>query len=151
MASKLPFLIAFFFSIALSAQSTITFSYDSAGNQILRDRIVLRSSIKSVKDSIRAITTSELNNENISSSELVLTAYPNPVTNILKVAWVFDENDTNQQVILTSMTGQRLEKFKIKTQQGEQPIDFSRYASGMYLITVLGETGIKKTFKIIKK
>lgn len=151
MATKLLFKISILFSLNLSAQSTITFSYDSAGNQILRDRIVLRSSTKSIKDSVQDIMATELNDDEMNSSELLLTAYPNPVTNILKVAWVFDENDKNQQVILSSISGQQLANFKIQTQKGEQSIDFTKYATGMYLLTVVGETDIKKTFKIIKK
>lgn len=151
MATKLLFIISILFSLNLSAQSTITFSYDSAGNQILRDRIVLRSSTKSIKDSVQDIMATELNDDEMNSSELLLTAYPNPVTNILKVAWVFDENDKNQQVILSSISGQQLANFKIQTQKGEQSIDFTKYATGMYLLTVVGETDIKKTFKIIKK
>lgn len=151
MATKLLFIIPFLFSINLSAQSTITFSYDSAGNQVLRDRIVIKSSAKSIKDSVPDSAITKNKEENFFKSDMSVVAYPNPVTNILRIAWKLDENDSNQEVILSSMTGQQLDSFKIKSTTGEYPLGFQKYPSGVYLISVYSTNGVTKTFKIIKK
>jgi len=129
----------------------IQFGYDSAGNQILRDRVCINcNSAKSEVDSTAIAELDEKNDlleDDSNSSEIF--AYPNPTTNILQVEWVADENNV-VQVVVFSGDGRQLESLPIKSNWRKQDLNFSMYPTGRYIVTVLYADKTKQSFQVIK-
>lgn len=149
-----------FMGTALLAQDEyrVQFSYDSAGNQTLRDWVCINcGTSKEVADStkveevvleediLEGITDQQ---DNTGTSNIV--AYPNPVTELLTVEWVDNEKQV-AQVILFSGIGQQLFQRTIKSRQGSTGIDFSIYAPGRYILSVYYTDNTNQTFHILKK
>ncbi len=139
-------------------QYKIQFSYDSAGNQTLRDRVCIncgtsKETVDSTKveeialqdDVLEGISGQEDENGNSN-----ITAYPNPVTELLTVEWVDDQKQV-AQIILFSGIGQQLARKTIKSRQGSLNLDFARYPQGRYIVSVFYTDQTRQTFHVIKK
>lgn len=137
-------------------QYKIAFSYDSAGNQILRDRVCINcQSSKAAVDSTKVANLDERNDlleddDMEDSKNYNIMAYPNPVTDILKVEWVNVENNVKQIVVFSSGNRQILSK-NIASNQGSIDLDFSIYPPGMYIVLVMYTDNSKQSFQAIKK
>lgn len=132
----------------------IQFSYDAAGNQIKRDRVCVNCpALKAIIDST---LIAELKNvkeleEIISETENpIITAYPNPVTDILQVEWVKTDNDV-QSIILFSGIGQILLDKNIDSTYSSFNIDFNTYPSGKYIVNVIYADNTRQSFQVLKK
>ena len=125
---------------------TLFFSYDAAGNQILRNVVCINCG---------GATNREHNNlaleEKMTVSAESFTASPNPVTHKLRVQWVFDEANPLQMLQLHSANGSLLQKLPIKTNVGQTELDFTLYLPGVYLLMGIGLNGKITTIKIIKQ
>ncbi|MDG3581262.1 T9SS type A sorting domain-containing protein [Galbibacter pacificus] len=143
-------------SYAIQAQSEeykIKFSYDSAGNQILRDRVCVNcSSAKTTapKKELVAETPEEEEKIEETDNRSMITAYPNPVTDLLNVMWVESENAV-KQVAIYGTDGRLLFTQEINSKSGQLNMDFGRYPSGLYLLLVTYQDNHQETFKVIKK
>ncbi|WP_159075847.1 T9SS type A sorting domain-containing protein [Muricauda brasiliensis] len=150
-----------FMGTALLAQDEyrVQFSYDSAGNQTLRDWVCINcgTSKEAVVDSTKVeevalendILEGILDKKNITGTSTIV-AYPNPVTEQLTVEWVDNEKQV-AQVILFSGIGQQLFQRTIKSRQGNTNIDFGIYAPGRYILSVYYTDNTNQTFHILKK
>lgn len=138
---------------AQSEEYKIKFSYDSAGNQILRDRVCVNcSSAKttvSKKELIAEIPEEEEKIEEVDDRSII-TAYPNPVTDLLNVVWV-ESGNVVKQVGIYGTDGRVLLTQEINSLSGQLNMDFSMYPSGMYLLLVTYQDSHQETFKVIKK
>ena len=76
----------------------------------------------------------------------LLTVYPNPTKNVLVLMTGELKNLT---MTLTNAEGQQLLSAPVK--ESETRIDFSRYASGLYHLTLTHGETIVKSFSIVKK
>tara|TARA_Y100000385_G_C12988311_1_gene591670 strand:- start:682 stop:1164 length:483 start_codon:yes stop_codon:yes gene_type:complete len=82
----------------------------------------------------------------ISSTAVKLKFYPNPVNELL---YVSHPTVTKFNVYLTDVTGKKIFKGEI---QKKNPINFSNYPKGIYLLSIMiGEIKKKNTYKIIKQ
>lgn len=140
------------------SQYKIQFSYDSAGNQTLRDRVCINcNTSKEALDStlVEDVALQEDILEDISGlnedddfSNIV--AYPNPVTEQLTVEW----QDTQRQVaqiILFNGIGQQLYQKTVTNRQGSLGLNFGIYPAGRYMVSVFYTDNTKQTFHVIKK
>lgn len=143
-------------SFATQAQSEeykIKFSYDSAGNQILRDRVCLNCSSAKTTAAKKELIAETSEEEEITEgvdNRSIITAYPNPVTDLLNVVWVESENVV-KQVAVYGADGRVLFTQEINSLSGQLNLDFGRYSSGLYLLLVTYQDNHQETFKVIKK
>lgn len=135
-------LLFFLFSLFVTAQDRILFSYDTAGNQVLREICLNCATSKNVK-AIKDIKDDDL---------LVMdqiSYYPNPVSEELYLSWeLVDEKKVSQLQVL-SMSGQTLKT--IVPERGQLTLGFQGYPSGVYFIVFSYNNGEEKTIKILKK
>lgn len=147
-----------FTSAFAQSQYKIQFSYDSAGNQTLRDRVCINcNTSKEALDStlVEDVALQEDILEDVSGlnedddfSNIV--AYPNPVTEQLTVEW----QDTQRQVaqiILFNGIGQQLYQKTVTNRQGSLGLNFGIYPAGRYMVSVFYTDNTKQTFHVIKK
>lgn len=137
-------------------QYKILFSYDSAGNQTSRNKICVNCSTDSVQVNDSTVVTiidkeDELLKKEIGDSPIsAIFAYPNPVTNVLRVAWVASDNYV-QSVSLFSWSGQQLSTTKVHTTQLSTDLSFGKYPPGVYIVVVFYTDKKSESFQIIKK
>ncbi|MEK6154534.1 T9SS type A sorting domain-containing protein [Flavobacteriaceae bacterium 3-367] len=137
------------------SQYKISFSYDAAGNQTLRNRVCVNcNSSAKVADSTIVASVEDQgapmreDSENFGESGIVI--YPNPVTDILTLEWR-DTRKKVAQLTLFSGIGQQLFQKSINTHQGTMGLNFSTYASGRYIVVVLYTDRSSHSFHVIKK
>ncbi|MEH6681044.1 MAG: T9SS type A sorting domain-containing protein [Sediminicola sp.] len=154
----LLFLFCAFAISSLNAQEQyeITFGYDNAGNQILRDRVCVncqtasKTAIDSTKVEIMEEEIAVLKEDTIDSDFFKIVAYPNPVTDILRVEWVASDNGI-QQITLFSLDNRQLFQKIVKDGWNGLNLDFNGYPPGSYIVLVGYADGSKKSFQVIKK
>jgi len=159
MKTKLLLVFLLLFQLPVVAQQKLVFTYDPAGNQILRERLCLNCTPLKVqvvepKDSLSlqkitgAGTTTELLYE---EEELRIVTYPNPVSDVLQVEWIEHPILAPKQVLLFSGENRQLAQIPLRKNQNLQDISFTRYPTGMYILVVVFENGQRRSFQIIKK
>ena len=132
----------FIFSLLSSAQDKILFSYDNAGNQILREICInctARTTSKPVK---------ELKKEDLIEIDQI-SYYPNPVIEELFLSWKLVPEKTVQKIEVFTISGKSLQGYL--PQSDQITIGFSGYPSGIYFVHFNYNNGEVKTIKIIKK
>jgi hypothetical protein len=135
-------LLFFLFSLLVSAQDKILFSYDTAGNQVLREICLNCTTSKNVK------AIKDLKEEDLQLIDQI-SYYPNPVSEELYLNWeLVDEKKVSQLQVL-SMSGQILKT--IAPEKGQFTLGFQGYPSGVYFIVFSYNNGEQKTIKILKK
>ena len=145
---------ALMMSFSYAQDYKITFSYDNAGNQIQRNRVCLTcksSKAETVTDSTAVIAETPKDIEgNLLEEDSRITAYPNPVTDILQVEWTPTEKKVDQ-IMLFSFDNKQLFHKQVNHRLTSLDLDFSRYPSGSYIVLVLYTNNTKQSFKVIKK
>ncbi len=142
--------ILFFFLVIValnaSAQQTISYSYNNAGNRIGRYVIMLRASSQHADSLIQ-----QKEEEGISRSLLTckITVYPNPTQGEVHVTISNGEEDAISDIFVHSEAGQLLMTLKA-TGNSTVPIDLSPFTSGIYLIN-FQQADNRSYYKIIKQ
>jgi hypothetical protein len=150
MKTKLLITVALFFGYIAIAQDKLVFSYDTAGNQILRNRVCLtclQAVMPSTLDSI-PIAEEEASLDEFGTFKMV--AYPNPVTDILYVEWEDHPDKKPNQILLFTLDGRKVMDTPLSGKYGSYGVEFNRHPPGAYLLLVIYESGKKESFKIIK-
>ncbi|SHJ56101.1 Por secretion system C-terminal sorting domain-containing protein [Arenibacter nanhaiticus] len=151
MKTFLLTLVCIAVTLNVFAQQKLKFTYDMAGNQILRDRVCL-TCLKAVMpqnlDSLFVDSIDELGLTDILDFEM--TAYPNPVTEILFVEWFPNERLKPKEIQVFTVDGRLMNTIPINTVRGEQPVYFNDSPPGLYLLKVLFENGERQTIRIVK-
>lgn len=148
MKKELLFVLLLF-SFITSAQQKLTFSYDTAGNQITRT-LCLTCNSKPAKE-IKEIE--DLIEEDLLkfSEEDVISYYPNPVREELYLTWQITEGNYVASIQVFSMAGQLLKQYSATSKINNQNIPFQDYPSGIYAVLLNYNNGEEKTIKIIKQ
>ncbi|SNR79825.1 T9SS type A sorting domain-containing protein [Flavobacterium sp. ov086] len=151
MKKYLPF-IFLLFPVLASAQTKLTFSYDAAGNQILRELCLSGCSptakpAKEVKE-IEAITKDDLLKF---SPQDVISYYPNPVKEELYLQWQLANDNHVTSIMVYSVTGQMLQMYQVNERTDSLNIPFQPYSTGVYLVLLSYKDGGEKSIKIIKQ
>lgn len=156
MKKILLFLFASFLAIPLFSQQALDryYFYDNAGNRILRSVIQMPEG-KNAESSDTNSEESFTQHQEIDSlrfvdqmGDILLNAYPNPVTKILHVTIGNYDEFKEGAMQLYNINGQLLRSFAVNSSHTE--IDLSSYASGIYVLR-LNLNGHRKEWKIIKE
>jgi hypothetical protein len=144
-------LILFGFSINIVAQQKITFNYDAAGNQTLRELCLSGCTAKMSKEipkEIDAITDEDLQKF---SPEDVISYYPNPVREELYLKWELKDGNSVSSIVVYGLNGQTLNTYHKTEKINTQNISFQSYPTGVYIVALIYTSGDQKTIKIIKQ
>jgi len=139
---KKIFYITVFTFLAMVANSQVSFTYDAAGNRVMRQtiRVMSDNSLLGKGDTVKTVIESK-------EGEFKIMVYPNPTTGILNV-------EANQQIEsykLLALNGQILLNTEVQSYGGEEnfTIDFTELAAGSYILIIVGANG-KQEFNIIR-
>lgn len=150
MSKYLPAILLLFFCLVATAQTKITFGYDSAGNQITRELCLTCASKKvdDVSKEIEALTEDDLLKF---SPEDVISYYPNPVKEELYLQWQLGQDNYVTLIHVYSLTGQVLRTYQGNATMNNLNIPFQSYPTGVYLVLLSYKDGGEKSIKIIKQ
>ncbi|WP_047418270.1 T9SS type A sorting domain-containing protein [Cellulophaga sp. Hel_I_12] len=134
------------------SQDKLAFKYDTAGNQISRQRVCLNctAALKTKLPQSDSIPLIAENPEEI-IIEFKLKSYPNPVVDDLYLEWINNPEKLVSRIQLFTLDNRLLINLEVTENQGEQVISFSNYPVGVYLVSVYYNDKTKKSIKIIKK
>jgi len=149
---KLTTLLLFGFCAFSNAQQKLTFDYDSAGNQIVRNLCIsgcstTGKSASEVKD-VEALTEDDLLKF---SKQDVISYYPNPVKEQLYIKWELINDNKVSSIVVYGISGQVLQNLSRTENIDNQIISFGEYSRGVYLVVLNYKDGDQKTIKIIKQ
>ncbi len=139
-----------------SSAQELSFQYDNAGNQIVREWICVNcprvNSIAPTTELLARNAENKLIDKKLSDERFShkLSAYPNPLTEILNVKWSNDDAVYVQSIDVYSLTGVRLFHQKYTDKQAETTISFINYASGSYLLKANYSNSKKEILKLVK-
>lgn len=148
--NKYLLILLFHFSILLSAQQKITFSYDAAGNQINRE-LCLNCTSKKVEESPKEIEALAEDDLLKFSPADVISYYPNPVKEELYLQWQLTSDNYVTTIHVYGMTGQLLRTYHANVSINSLNIPFQSYPSGVYMVLLSYKGGGEKSIKIIKQ
>ncbi|MBG6063165.1 hypothetical protein IWX83_002975 [Flavobacterium sp. CG_9.1] len=129
----------------------ITFSYDDAGNQVVRKLCFGCTTSKMMNDIPKEI--SALKEEDLVKffPEDVISYYPNPVKEELFIKWDLKDDNLVNSIHVYGLSGQLLKSFVGQEKYNAQNIPFHSYPAGTYAIVLFYNTGEQKAIKIIKQ
>ena len=129
----------------LKAQQ-LSFQYDNAGNQIVREWICVNCPRIS---SVDTYDQQLLNTDHLKDHKL--SAYPNPLTEVLYVKWWNEDDVSLTSIEVYSLNGTRLFYEKFSSQQNQTSISFLNLAAGTYILRALYSNKKLETLKLIKQ
>ncbi|MCV9926615.1 T9SS type A sorting domain-containing protein [Flavobacterium sp. LS1R49] len=152
MKKKLLFVL---FGICLTSNaqtSKVTFSYDSSGNQTLREFCLgncpTSKPVTETPKEIEAITEEDLQKF---STEDVISYYPNPVKEELYLKWQLIDENYVSSIQIYGLNGQTIKSYSKSKELNSQNISFRDYPTGVYIVALVYSSGEQKTIKIIKQ
>jgi hypothetical protein len=145
--------IVLLLSVTLSrAQADrITFSYDSAGNQIVRTLCLGCMTSRTVSNTPKEISVLKEDDLQKFFPEDVISYYPNPVKEELYLKWELTEGNLVTSIQVYGLSGQLLKSYSRLEKNNSQNIHFQEFPSGTYLILLFYINGEQKSIKIIKQ
>ncbi|MCD9577069.1 T9SS type A sorting domain-containing protein [Flavobacterium soyae] len=145
------FTFVLFAVYALSnAQQKITFTYDTAGNQLSRVLCLSGCTSKPARDikEIEAVVEEDLQKF---FPEDLISYYPNPVKEELYLKWELINDNKVSSVIIYGLNGQTLKSYSKIESVNSLNISFQGYSIGVYIIVLNYKNGDQKSIKIIKQ
>ena len=130
------------FSLSNTTKAQVSYSYDEAGNRILRHVIVMRAP----QNEKKAVVDSTAQKESLGEQEIII--YPNPTRGILKIELKGKMPDTPVQLVLMDSNGRPLIKRELI--QSPELLDITAYPTTWYLMRIIRGTEVKE-WKIIKQ
>lgn len=120
---------------------TVSYTYDAAGNRTARVITLAKAPQAPVEDETVTALPDLI-------AKKTITIYPNPTKGIITVEIEDYDDETKAEFRLTDMSGRKI--FDRKADSGNQTLDLSRQASGIYLLQVR-INGESTVWKIIKE
>lgn len=148
--------IFFCYASTALAQEQLTFQYDAAGNQVLRQWVCIgctAATTSAVTDAqIEALNKSVIWKEaGSSSAKRSLKAYPNPVSETLQVEWQSTDGVSVKSLEVFSLNGIRVFQGSYPPKQNSTSISFLDMVPGGYILRASYSDGKKEAIKIIKQ
>jgi Secretion system C-terminal sorting domain len=144
----------YFFLLLLScfyanAQDKIVFTYDTAGNQTLRELCIscTNPNAKYIKDP-KQLTKEDLITSDVSD---LISYYPNPVEQELYLSWQLANNNAVMTIQIYDLNGRLLQSYNGLESANLQTIPFASYPTGIYAVVLAYSDGSQKSIKIVKK
>ncbi|NDP22541.1 MAG: T9SS type A sorting domain-containing protein [Paludibacter sp.] len=143
-------LVLLAFSLLSSAQDKITFDYDIAGNQIVRELCI--SCNKAIYKTTAPKEIAALQEEDLQkfSAEDLISYYPNPVKEELFLKWELAADKVVVSIYLYVINGQILKTYNNLEKTNTLNIPFFNYPTGTYLVVLVYNDSEQKTIKIVK-
>lgn len=158
----LLFFIILFCVNTLFGQNQLVFAYDAAGNQQERQLICVnctqakanKTNILNpkIQDSLAQAQMQALKTQD--SLALVgrqLSAYPNPLTEVLNVKWYASDKTYISQINVYSILGVRFYHQTFLAQQNQVSISFLSLSSGLYVMQAIYNDGRQENIKVVKE
>lgn len=143
-----------FFSLIFSfsfAQQKLVFSYDAAGNQILRDRICVGCVLKTQQNIVEKVYEEQEGGSGAKDKDnLKFAAYPNPVTDVLQTYWKNTNDEFIVHMSMYTIENKLLYSNQISLKQANQDINFAGYPPGVYILTYTYNTNRRESYKVLK-
>jgi hypothetical protein len=129
--------------------SKVTFTYDNAGNQVIREVVFIKSALKtnSTKANIAAANEPELK-PFFPGDEL--SYYPNPVKEELYLKWGLINDNEVSAIQVFSLSGRLLQTYTSFSSDRSHQISFQVYPAGVYMVILNYKDGVQKSIKIVK-
>jgi len=154
-------LCALTLAFAKANAQELQFTYDGAGNQTERKwvcvncTVIYPPSLASAPTADEATQTNKTANaDNLKSAEnRPITAYPNPVAQILNVKWENDKNYYLNRIEAYSSQGITIYQKDIKNREPlsqQAAIGFDKQMPGFYYVRAIYSDGQQKIIKVIK-
>ncbi|MDR1792614.1 MAG: T9SS type A sorting domain-containing protein [Bacteroidales bacterium] len=121
------------------------YEYDEAGNRIVRKVVILASSSTSSGYTAENPETEVFADK---AGEIELLLYPNPTTAHINLEIKSNVDKIDGNVLIYNVNSAEMGEQSFSALQTE--IDLSRFATGIYFITVI-INGEKTTWKVVKK
>ena len=155
-------LLFLLFAVNSFAQQQVVFAYDAAGNQQERQLICVNCTQANAKvtDVIKLINQDSIDlaklqalktQDSIALAGRKITAYPNPLTEVLNVKWYASDNTYVSQINVYSMLGVRVYHQTLRQQQNYVSISFLSLNSGVYEVQAIYNDGRQEIIKVVKK
>lgn len=129
------------------SQNTLSFSYDSAGNQTVREIICINCNVGG------KIATESSQEENLEQSKehTQISFYPNPVQEELYIKWINEDGQFVTSIDVYSLQGQMVYTQQNLSETDNTTVAFQNYAQGVYSVLLIYNNNEKKALKVIKK
>ena len=173
MDIKLLLFITVLFITGLQAQERkLSFNYDPAGNQVLKDMLCINcpeeveeeeeeevvvveeeEEIPEQESEVIAEDDSEIEEEEEEEEEKTskIIAYPNPVMDELHIDWIENPDKQPVAIELYSLDNKLQQSYKISFTRGVLRLPFHGYTPGVYFLVVTYNSGEQQSFNILKK
>lgn len=144
------FLFLLLASFFLNAQDKITFDYDDAGNQTVRELCLSCTKANNKTAAPKEITALKEKDLQKFFPQDAISYYPNPVKEELYLKWELVPQKNVTTIYLYGLNGTVLKTYDNLLQTNSLNVPFFNYPTGTYLVVLLYSDGEQKTIKIIK-
>ncbi|MEO8237474.1 MAG: T9SS type A sorting domain-containing protein [Flavobacterium sp.] len=143
-------LVILLFSFLSNAQQKLTFSYDTAGNQINRTLCLSGCTGKPAKEvkEIEALVEEDMEKF---YPEDAISYYPNPVKEELYLKWELIGSNTVTSIQIYNLNGQLVKSYSNLEKENAENIPFQSYPTGIYAVVLFYSNNEQKSIKIIKQ
>ncbi|TGD59903.1 T9SS type A sorting domain-containing protein [Flavobacterium humi] len=128
----------------------LSFDYDAAGNQILRQ---LCTNCHSKNSNGPSKEIADIKEEDLQKfyPEDVISYYPNPVKEQLYLKWELINNNKMNTIQLYALSGQLLKLYDKLENTDNYTMSFQNLPQGLYTLLLSYTNGEQKSIKIIKE
>lgn len=147
------YLLVLFLGLSLIAKAQdnkITFDYDNAGNQTVRELCLSCTKANYKTKAPKEIIALKEEDLQKFSPEDIISYYPNPVKEELYLKWELVADKAVVTIYLYALNGQVLKTYENLDKSNNLNIPFFNYPSGTYLVMLVYNDGEQKTIKIVK-
>lgn len=139
-----------YFGMSQRFENTITFGYDTAGNQVRRELTLF---LLTEVEEVEMRNSSEIIEEDLLkfSPDDVISYYPNPVKEELFLKWDLINNNLVSKIEVYSLNGQLVKLYQNLEKVNTLIIPFQQYPSGTYSTLLFYTNGEQKSITIIKQ
>jgi hypothetical protein len=126
----------------------VTFEYDAAGNQILRQWCAnCRMQSPNQPKDFSKVMDSDMEKF---YPEDVISYYPNPVKEQLYLKWELIDNKKVSKIEFYDISGKYVNSIESFDSENSTILSFGNYPSGIYFVNLIYSNSEVKTIKIIK-
>ncbi|WP_228520933.1 T9SS type A sorting domain-containing protein [Flavobacterium sp. HJJ] len=129
----------------------ITFSYDAAGNQIIRKLCISGCTAKKSDTKPKEIEALVPEDMQKFFPEDVISYYPNPVKEELYLKWELIDSNTVTSIKVYNLNGQLVKSYSNLEKENAENIPFQSYPTGIYAVVLFYSNNEQKSIKIIKQ
>ena len=147
---KIILLLFLFFAVVIYAQTPrIKFTYDAAGNQIMR-RYCSNCNAR-LGEPIKELSKLQESDLLKFYPEDVISYYPNPVKDELYLKWQLLNDNAVKNAVIFDLSGKIITTIENLSNGNETIISFQSYTDGVYFVNLNYTDGDIKTIKIVKE